>query len=180
MTCPVQLFQMTGTTWCSISRRLQSTFYVSGTTVQSLSNYHIAQKWLWHSGTMALSEWLGGSSLGQRWAGIMKSRWFPVYRLGERTENRKTSYKGTEHSTPGSPDPGVRKTGKKPKTVAGEIGAGRRHGAIHFISREIPTSPPPFISSRLETCTRSRPWMAQVVLIYWIQIFGAFFPTPHK
>ena len=30
-----QLFQMTGATWCSISRQLQNTFYVLGTTVQS-------------------------------------------------------------------------------------------------------------------------------------------------
>lgn len=47
-------------TWCSTSHQLQNTFYVPGTTVQSLSNYLTAQKWFWRSGTMALPEWLAG------------------------------------------------------------------------------------------------------------------------
>lgn len=128
---------MTGATWCSIFCQLWSAFYVSETRVQSLPNYHIACKWLWHSGTMALSEWLGGSPLGQRWAGIMKSRWFPVYCLGKRTGNwRRTSHR-EQNMAPRGPLPYSQKNGgKKPKNVAGETGAGRRHGAIHFISRK--------------------------------------------
>lgn len=67
----------------------------------------------------------------------MKSRWFPVYCLGKRTGNwRRTSHR-EQNMAPRGPLPYSQKNGgKKPKNVAGETGAGRRHGAIHFISRK--------------------------------------------
>lgn len=164
------------------------TIYVSETKVQSLPNYHIAQKWLWHSGAMALPEWWGG----RPWVKEEQRSWKADGSLctcWERTENcsGKNSYRKMEHGTWAPPTLESEKH-KKAQECGWRIGGiGTRllgvgaaggqwgHELIHFVSREISTSPTCFTFSRLEACTKSLPLMGQVVLIYWIQILMFFF-----
>lgn len=131
---------MTGATWCSISHWLQNTFDVSGTTVQSLSNYHVAQKWLWHSSTMALPEWWGG----RPWVKDEQRLWKTDGSLGTAWEKGKKLHqeKQLQKNTmqhPGTPNPIVKKCIKKAQECGlriGGIGAQRRHEVIHSVSRD--------------------------------------------
>lgn len=117
----------------------------------------------WHF----LSDGGGGrSSLGQRWAEIMKGRWFPVSHL----EKGRKLYWEKQIQKNGTQPPGIPE--KKPKNVAAELeelGQGSDMKSPTLFPERF-TNPIPCMSSRLEACTKSLPQMGQVVLIYWIQI----------
>lgn len=64
--------------------------------------------------------------------------------------------------------------GKKPKNVAGETGAGRRHGAIHFISRK--RKPTAFYILKTRNLYQITPWNGASCSNLLNSNIGIFFP----
>lgn len=137
---------------------------------------------------------MGGGGGGRPWVKEEQRSWKVDGSLctsWERAENcsGKNSYRKMEHGTWGPPTLESEKHKKAQEcgwriggigtrlSGVGAAGVGWGHELIHFVSREISTSPTRFTFSRLEACTKSLPLMGQVVLIYWIQILTCFFST---